>query len=100
MSTQAKTESNLRRIQDFMANYALNYEQIALWLCCFLPAKGQITLAIDRTNWQRPAPGLESVILTFWLLVLTARGRLFLFGLNSWKTNKAATATSKNVSGC
>ena len=52
MSTQAKTESNLRRIQDFMANYALDYEQIALLLCCFLPAKGQITLAIDRTNWQ------------------------------------------------
>lgn len=52
MSTQAKTESNLRRIQDFVANYALDYEQIAMLLCCFLPAKGQITLAIDRTNWQ------------------------------------------------
>ena len=55
MSTEAKTESNLRRIQDFMANYSLNYEQIALLLCCFLPAKGQITLAIDRTN-RRAAP--------------------------------------------
>ncbi len=52
MSTEAKTDSNLRRIQDFIANYALDYEQIALLLCCFLPAKGQITLAIDRTNWQ------------------------------------------------
>ena len=52
MSTQVKTESNLRRIQDFVANYELNYEQIALLLCCFLPSKGQITLAIDRTNWQ------------------------------------------------
>lgn len=52
MSTQVKTESNLRRIQDFIANYELNYEQIALLLCCFLPTKGQITLAIDRTNWQ------------------------------------------------
>ena len=52
MSTQVKTESNLRRIQDFIATYALNYEQVALLLCCFLPPKGQITLAIDRTNWQ------------------------------------------------
>lgn len=52
MSTQAQTASNVRRIQDFMANYALDYQQIALLLCCFLPAKGQITLAIDRTNWQ------------------------------------------------
>ena len=52
MSTQVKTESNLRRIQDFIANYELNYEQIALLLCCFLPPKGQVTLAIDRTNWQ------------------------------------------------
>jgi Transposase DDE domain len=52
MSTQVKTESNLRRIQDFMANYKLNYEQIALLLCCFLPTRGQIKLAIDRTNWQ------------------------------------------------
>jgi hypothetical protein len=52
MSTQVKTESNLRRIQDFVANYELNYEQIALLLCCFLPAKGRVTLAIDRTNWQ------------------------------------------------
>ena len=52
MSTKVKTESNLRRIQDFIANYELNYEQVALLLCCFLPAKGQVTLAIDRTNWQ------------------------------------------------
>ncbi len=52
MSTQVKTESNLRRIQEFIANYALDYEQIALLLCCFLPSKGQVTLAIDRTNWQ------------------------------------------------
>ncbi len=52
MSTQVKTESNLRRIQDFIATYELNYGQLALLLCCFLPPKGQITLAIDRTNWQ------------------------------------------------
>lgn len=55
MSTKVKTESNLRRIQDFIANYELDYEQVALLLCCFLPAKGQIVLAIDRTN-RRATP--------------------------------------------
>ena len=39
MSTKVKTESNLRRIQDFIANYGLNYEQIALLLCCFLTTR-------------------------------------------------------------
>lgn len=34
MSTKVKTESNLRRIQDFIANYEMNYEQIAMLLCC------------------------------------------------------------------
>jgi hypothetical protein len=54
--TKVKTESNLRRIQDFIANYELSYEQVALLLYCrvgrFLPTKGPITLAIDRTNWR------------------------------------------------
>lgn len=52
MSTPAQTASNVRRIQDFIANYALDYHQIALLLCCFLPTKGEIVLAIDRTNWK------------------------------------------------
>ena len=46
MSTQVKTESNLRRIQDFVANYELNYEQIALLLCCFLPTSALSGLRI------------------------------------------------------
>ncbi|MEK6482578.1 transposase [Catalinimonas sp. 4WD22] len=52
MSTKVKTESNLHRIQDFIANYELDYEHVAILLCCFLPTKGSITLAIDRTNWR------------------------------------------------
>lgn len=69
MSTQSKTDSNVRRIQDFMANYALDYEQIAMLLCCFLPVKGQITLAIDRTNrratpWQFGACDINFLVIS------------------------------------
>ncbi|MEN0051257.1 MAG: IS4 family transposase [Bacteroidota bacterium] len=53
MNTTSLDESNLRRIQDFMANYKLNYVQIAMLLILLLPQKGEIQLAIDRTNWER-----------------------------------------------
>lgn len=55
MDTNSLDESNLRRIQDFIANYKLNYVQIAMLLLLLLPEKGTIELAIDRTNWERGA---------------------------------------------
>ena len=69
MSTKVKTGSNLRRIQDFIANYKLDYEQIALLLCCFLPAKSQVILAIDRTNrratpWQFGACDINFLVMS------------------------------------
>ncbi|MFP4096644.1 MAG: hypothetical protein ACLFUB_19325 [Cyclobacteriaceae bacterium] len=66
MSTQVKLNLNLRRIQDFIATYALNYEQIVQLLCCFLLTKGQITSAIDRTNRRATRGNLESATSTFW----------------------------------
>ena len=50
MSTIVKTESNLRPIQDFIANFELYYEQIALLLCYFMPSIGQVIQAIDLSN--------------------------------------------------
>ena len=48
---EVEAESNLRRIQDFMAGYQLSYIQIAVMIACFLPP-GKWTLSIDRTNWK------------------------------------------------
>ena len=47
MNTNSLDESNLRRIQDFVANYKLNYVQIAMLLLLLLPEDGTIELAID-----------------------------------------------------
>jgi len=52
LNDEVKDASNLRRIQDFMANYELSYKQIAILLSLFLPAKGKWHLSIDRTNWK------------------------------------------------
>lgn len=52
MPTDSQASSNHRRIQDFMANYELNYLQIAILLYCVLPQKGKLYLSIDRTNWS------------------------------------------------
>ena len=42
---------NLRRVQRFFAEYAMDYVQIAIILMSFIPNR-KLTLCIDRTNWQ------------------------------------------------
>ena len=44
-------ESNERRIQAFFKDVALNYEQVALLLCLFVP-RGKVVLCLDRTEWD------------------------------------------------
>lgn len=46
-----KSESNLRRIQDFFANYDLQYMVYAELLSSFIPLL-KFDLALDRTNWE------------------------------------------------
>ena len=48
---EVEAESNLRRIQNFIASYQLSYIQIGILISCFLPA-GKWILSIDRTNWE------------------------------------------------
>ena len=50
--TGAKSGSSLRRIQRFMAKYALNPDLIANLIFKLLPHKPPYRLAMDRTNWQ------------------------------------------------
>jgi Transposase DDE domain. len=50
--TDAKSGSSLRRIQRFIANYALNTDLIALLIFKMLPHKPPYQLSMDRTNWK------------------------------------------------
>ncbi|GHT30204.1 IS4 family transposase [Bacteroidia bacterium] len=48
----SKSESSLRRIQRFMADYKLNTDLIAQLIFKLLPHKLPYRLALDRTNWK------------------------------------------------
>ena len=50
--TDAQSGSSLRRIQRFMASYALDTDLIARLIFQMLPHKPPYCLAMDRTNWQ------------------------------------------------
>lgn len=50
--TSSQSSSSLRRIQRFMANYALDKDLIAKFVFALLPHEPPYTLAIDRTNWK------------------------------------------------
>lgn len=48
----ALVESNLRKIQRFIANYALSSDLVAKFIFSLLPQQKNLVLSIDRTNWQ------------------------------------------------
>ena len=48
----AKSDSCLRRIQRFFAEFDLSHDLIARFLYTLLPTKGKKVLLIDRTNWK------------------------------------------------
>jgi len=48
----AKAASSLRRIQRFIAQYALDSDLIAKLIFSLLPNKENLKLSIDRTNWK------------------------------------------------
>ena len=50
--TGAKSSSSLRRIQPFMAEYALDTDLIARLIFKMLPHQPPYRLAMDRTGWQ------------------------------------------------
>jgi hypothetical protein len=50
--SKAQTDSSLRRIQRFFADYALNSDRIAQLIFKLLPHKPPFQLALDRTNWK------------------------------------------------
>lgn len=50
--SESKSDSSLRRIQRFMADYKLNTDLIAQLIFKLLPHKPPFRLAMDRTNWK------------------------------------------------
>jgi len=50
--SEALASSSLRRIQRFIAQYALNSDLIARLIFGLLPQKENLKLSIDRTNWK------------------------------------------------
>lgn len=52
MPTSVERDSNLRRIQRFIANYALNLDLVARMIFSLRPVKDGLVLSMDRTNWK------------------------------------------------
>lgn len=52
MPTSVERDSNLRRIQRFIAKYALNFDLVAQMIYSLLPVKTGLVLSMDRTNWK------------------------------------------------
>ena len=52
MPTGVERDSNLRRLQRFLAGYALNLELIAKVIFALLRVKTGLVLSLDRTNWK------------------------------------------------
>jgi hypothetical protein len=50
--SQAKLESNLRRIQRFFAEYKICYDTVYKLLFSFIPKDIPYKLCLDRTNWK------------------------------------------------
>lgn len=50
--SHADSESSLRRIQRFIANYSLDSDLIARLIFNLLPCQDKLILSIDRTNWK------------------------------------------------
>lgn len=50
--TKTKSDSSLRRIQRFIANYSLDSDLVARLVFSLLPKQDKYILSIDRTNWK------------------------------------------------
>ena len=65
LNVKVKSESNLRRIQDFFSDFDLNFDVMSLMTMKFIPA-GRYHLSIDRTNWKRGEKNLNVLCLTIY----------------------------------
>lgn len=52
MPTAVERDSNLRRIQRFIAHYTLSLDIVARMIFSLLPVREGLVLSMDRTNWK------------------------------------------------
>lgn len=72
MPTSVEWDSNMRRLQRFFAQYALNLDLIARMIFSLLPIQGKATLSMDRSNWK-----FGEVNINILMLGITYRGDSF-----------------------
>lgn len=61
---KATTVSSLRRIQRFIAGYALDTDLVARLIFSLLPEKPPYRLALDRTNWKFGSKNINILVLS------------------------------------
>ena len=59
----ASAESSLRRLQRFIASYALDGDLVARLVFSLLPGRDRVKLTIDRTNWKFGATDINIFML-------------------------------------
>lgn len=92
MPTCVERDSNLRRLQRFLAGYALNLDLIAKVIFALLPVKTGLVLSLDRTNWN----SVRSTSISSCLVSLT---RVLPFLCSLPCSTNAAIPTGKNGRG-
>lgn len=63
-SGSASKKSRVRRIQRFLAKFALDLDQVAQLLWSFLALEGKVVLILDRTNWKFGQKNLNILMLS------------------------------------
>lgn len=52
MPSSVKRDSNMRRLQRFIAGYSLNLDLVARVIFALMPVKTGLVLSLDRSNWK------------------------------------------------
>ena len=76
MPTAVDKDSNLRRLQRFLAKYVLGLDMIARMIFSLLPVKTGLVLSMDRTNWKSGESDINILML----------------GINSMSTRTTSTS--------
>jgi hypothetical protein len=63
MEGEATHESKIRSIEEYFTRAGLNCEKAMNMLLSFLPAAGQVTLILDRTNWELGGVSINALVL-------------------------------------